>query len=48
MDAFNVFNVQGLNNPSGSDGTLGYAPGGVGFSSHNTPRQVQFSLRLTF
>ena len=48
MDAFNVFNVQGLNNPSGSDGTLGYTPGGVGFSSHNTPRQVQFSLRLTF
>ncbi|HEV2484891.1 MAG TPA: carboxypeptidase-like regulatory domain-containing protein [Terracidiphilus sp.] len=48
MDAFNVFNVQGMNNPSGSDGTVGTTPGGVGYSSHNTPRQIQFTLRLTF
>jgi len=46
MDAFNVFNVQGLNNPSGSDGTLGKAPQYT--SSKNTPRQVQLTLRLEF
>jgi len=46
MDAFNVFNVQGLNNPSGSDGTLGFAPQYT--SSKNTPRQVQLTLRLEF
>lgn len=46
MDAFNVFNVQGLNNPSGSDGTLSFAP--QYSSSHNTPRQIQLTLRLEF
>jgi hypothetical protein len=42
MDAFNVFNMQGINNPDGTDGTISF------LSSHNTPRQVQFTLRLTF
>lgn len=48
MDAFNVFNIQGFNNPSSSDGTSCYSPGGVGCSSYNTPRQLQFTARLTF
>lgn len=49
MDAFNVFNYQGAANPSGSDGTTPCtAPGGVGCSSPNAARQVQFTLRLTF
>ncbi|MGD0479090.1 MAG: carboxypeptidase-like regulatory domain-containing protein [Terracidiphilus sp.] len=41
VDAFNVLNVQGWNNP----GT-----GGVqnNLSSFNTPRQIQFTLRLSF
>ena len=47
MDAFNVFNVQGYNNPNGTDGTEAVQPNGVS-SSYNTPRQVQFTLRLTF
>jgi hypothetical protein len=47
MDAFNVLNVQGYNNPNTTDGTDAYQPNGVA-SSYNTPRQVQFSLRLTF
>ena len=42
MDIFNAFNVQGYNNPSGTDGVENM------LSSHNTPRQVQFTLRLTF
>lgn len=42
VDAFNAFNVQGYNNPSASDGTEQMT------SSKNTPRQVQFTLRLTF
>lgn len=48
VDAFNVFNIQGLNNPSGTDGTTCYSAGGVGCSSYNTPRQLQFTVRLTF
>ena len=48
LDAFNVFNVQGYNNPSTTDGTELVQPGGVGASSHNTPRQVQLTARLTF
>lgn len=49
MDAFNVFNYQGQANPSGSDGTTPCTtPGGVGCSSANTARQLQFTLRLTF
>ncbi|MFP5208862.1 MAG: carboxypeptidase regulatory-like domain-containing protein [Acidobacteriota bacterium] len=42
MDVFNAFNVQGYNNPSGTDGVE------TMLSSHNTPRQVQFTLRLSF
>jgi hypothetical protein len=48
LDAFNVFNVQGYNNPSTTDGTELVQPGGVGASSHNTPRQLQLTARLTF
>lgn len=42
MDAFNVFNVQGFNNPSKTSGIESLR------SSHNTPRQIQFTLRYTF
>jgi Carboxypeptidase regulatory-like domain len=48
LDAFNVFNVQGLTNPSGSDGTECTQSGGVGCSSANGPREMQLSLRLNF
>lgn len=49
MDAFNVFNIQGLGNPNGTSGeTPCTDAGGVGCSSYNTPRQLQFTLRLTF
>jgi len=47
MDAFNALNMMGFNNPNGTDGTEAYQPNGVS-SSYNTPRQVQFTLRLTF
>jgi hypothetical protein len=48
VDAFNVFNNQGLPNPSGSDGTVCVTPGGMGCSSYNSPRQLQFAARLSF
>jgi hypothetical protein len=52
MDAFNVFNYQGQSNLSGTELTDGTTPcttpGGVGCSSANAPRQIQFTLRLTF
>jgi hypothetical protein len=48
MDAFNVFNVQGEGNPNTTDGTQCVTPGGVGCSSYNSARQIQFTLRLTF
>lgn len=49
LDAFNVFNVQGLPNPSGSDGIQEVVPGGnSGASSKNSPRELQFTLRLNF
>jgi hypothetical protein len=47
VDAFNAFNHQGFNNPNGTDGTEAYQPNGVS-SSYNSPRQVQFTLRLNF
>jgi hypothetical protein len=47
MDAFNALNVQGYNNPNILDGTEAIAPNGVS-NSANTPRQVQFTARLTF
>ncbi|MBS1821742.1 MAG: carboxypeptidase regulatory-like domain-containing protein [Acidobacteria bacterium] len=42
VDAFNVFNVQGYNNPSSTDGVQSLR------SSFNTPRQLQLTARLTF
>ncbi len=48
MDAFNAFNVQGYNNPNATDGTDCVTPGGVGCSSYNSARQLQFTLRLSF
>jgi hypothetical protein len=46
VDAFNALNQQGYNAPSGSDGTEAVASQVA--ASANTPRQVQFTLRLTF
>ena len=49
MDVFNFLNHQGFNNPNATDGTEAYLAGGAsGASSYNTPRQVQFTLRLNF
>jgi hypothetical protein len=47
VDAFNALNMQGYNNPNPTDGTEAVEPNGVS-SSHNTPRQLQFTARLTF
>jgi Carboxypeptidase regulatory-like domain len=47
VDAFNALNVQGYNNPNTTDGTEAVQPNGVS-SSFNTPRQLQFTARLTF
>lgn len=47
VDAFNVFNVQGYNNPGGDGVELVQA--GVGqASSYWTPRQIQLTARFTF
>jgi hypothetical protein len=46
VDAFNALNQMGYNAPSGSDGTEAVASQVA--ASANTPRQVQFTLRLTF
>jgi hypothetical protein len=48
VDAFNVFNHQGLPNPSTTDGTVCYSPGGVGCSSYNAARTLQLTLRINF
>ena len=48
VDAFNAFNVQGFNNPNGTDGIQQIAPGVGVASSANTPRQLQFTMRFTF
>jgi hypothetical protein len=48
VDAFNAFNVQGFNNPSGLDGTEQYVAGVGQASSYWTPRQLQFTVRLNF
>ena len=48
VDAFNAFNVQGYSNPNTTDGTEQVVPGVGQASSYNTPRQVQFTLRLSF
>jgi len=42
VDAFNAFNQQGLRNPGTSDGILSLQ------TSYWTPRQIQFTARLTF
>jgi hypothetical protein len=42
MDAFNAFNIQGLVNPNTSDGIQSLQ------TSYWTPRQIQFSGRLSF
>jgi hypothetical protein len=42
IDAFNAFNIQGLNNPNAADGLLNFQ------TSYWTPRQIQFTGRLTF
>lgn len=47
VDAFNVLNVQGYNNPSTTDGTEAVEGNGVS-TSPNNPRQLQLTLRLNF
>jgi hypothetical protein len=42
LDAFNALNMQGYTNPNTVDGTESL------LSSYNTPRQLQFTLRLQF
>jgi hypothetical protein len=42
VDAFNGFNIQGLNNPNSSDGIQSLQ------SSYWTPRQIQFTGRISF
>ena len=42
MDAFNALNVQGYNNPGAANGIENM------LASHNTPRQIQLTLRLQF
>lgn len=42
MDAFNALNVQGYNNPNTTTGLENM------LTSYNSPRQVQFTLRLEF
>jgi hypothetical protein len=48
MDAFNVFNNQGLSNPSATTGETCVQAGTSVCSSHNTPRQLQISARFSF
>ena len=42
VDAFNAFNIQGLNNPDSSSGILSLQ------NSRWTPRQIQMTMRLSF
>ena len=42
VDAFNAFNIQGRLNPNASDGIQSLQ------SSYWTPRQIQFTGRLSF
>jgi hypothetical protein len=42
IDAFNAFNIQGLTNPNATDGLMQLQ------TSYWTPRQIQFTGRLTF
>jgi len=47
VDAFNALNIQGYGNPNGTTGEIAFQPNGLS-SSYNTPRQLQFTLRLQF
>jgi len=47
VDAFNAFNIQGNGNPDTTAGVQQVVPGS-GASSYWTPRQLQFTMRLTF
>ncbi|MGH9605891.1 MAG: carboxypeptidase regulatory-like domain-containing protein [Terracidiphilus sp.] len=47
VDAFNLFNNQGLANPSGTTGETCYQAGET-CGSENSPRQIQLSLRIDF
>ena len=42
VDAFNAFNIQGLVNPNTTDGIQSLQ------TSYWTPRQIQFTARLSF
>jgi hypothetical protein len=42
IDAFNAFNIQGYTNPNNSDGIQTFQ------TSYWTPRQIQFTLRLSY
>jgi len=42
VDAFNAFNIQGLQNPNASDGIQTHQ------ASYWTPRQIQFTGRISF
>jgi hypothetical protein len=42
IDAFNAFNMQGLQNPNATDGINTMQ------ASYWTPRQIQLTLRLSF
>ena len=42
VDAFNAFNIQGYNNPNATTGIQNFR------TSYWTPRQLQFTARLTF
>lgn len=46
VDAFNVFNHQGFQNP-GTNGIETFLPGGQS-NSYNPPRQIQLTARLSF
>jgi hypothetical protein len=48
VDAFNAPNMMGEGNPDGTTGIQQLQPGVGVTSSYLTPRQVQFTLRLTF
>jgi hypothetical protein len=48
MDAFNAFNVQGYTDPNSTDGTEQFVAGVGQANSYWTPRQVQFTMRLSF
>ncbi|WP_263367400.1 TonB-dependent receptor [Edaphobacter bradus] len=48
LDAFNVFNIQGYNNPNTTSGEESVSSGGIDGSSYWSPRQLQLTMRFTF